>query len=63
VDRLCAELARHDATRAEVDDFQSKRKRFGELVQAIEKVRREWRVPAIVVEPEPPAEAPPIKRT
>ena len=65
VDQLCAELARHDATRAEVDDFQSKRKRLGELVQAIEKVRREWRVPPIVVEPEPPAEAPPapIKRT
>jgi Tfp pilus assembly protein PilO len=62
VDGLCAERARHDATRAQVDDFQSGRKRLEELVQAIEKVRQEWRVPPIVVERAPPAEAPPPPR-
>ena len=60
VDGLCAERERHAETRALVDDFQSKRERLSELVLAIEKVRQGWRVPEIVVETEPPAEAPPL---
>jgi Tfp pilus assembly protein PilO len=60
VDSLCAERERHAETRAQVDDFQSRRARLTDLIQAIEKVRKEWRVPEIVVEEGPPPEAPPL---
>jgi Tfp pilus assembly protein PilO len=66
VDALCAERERHAATRAQVEDFQSKRTRLEDLVLAIEEVRKAWREPAIETEKEsPPAEAPavPTKRT
>lgn len=62
VDEACAERQRHAETRAQVEEFQARKARLESLVLAIEKVRKEWRVPEIAVEDDPPAEAPPVPR-
>jgi hypothetical protein len=54
VDDLCAARARHATTQSQVDDYQSKKARLTELIEAVEKVHDGRTVPEIVTETEPP---------
>jgi hypothetical protein len=57
VDRLCAELGRHHATRVQVDDFRAKKSRLEDLVNAIERIRDRSPVPEVVRDAEAAATA------